>query len=99
MILDSAMYSATVPSQGTKGRQWGPRFSFKNPLKNCTPLSSATWILPGLRTLSRLVRARARITSTAITIHDTTTDSATGIPPSSGMVNAVLFPSSSTRVS
>ena len=99
MILAKPMYSATVPSQGAKGFQWLPMLVLTKPLRNCTALSSATCALPGASTLRFRVSSRAAISSTAITIHVTTTDSATGIPPNSGMVNAVWVPSSSTRVS
>ena len=96
-MFDRPMYRATVPSHGAKGRQWEPMFSLTNPLRNCTALSSAICTLPGSRTLSFRVSSRAARARTAITIHDTTTDSDTGIPPSTGMVKAVSFPSSLTR--
>ena len=67
------------------------------PLRNSTVHSSAHCTLPGRSTLSRRVSARASAIRAAITIQVTTTDSATGTPPSTGTVKATLFPSSSTR--
>ena len=91
------MYRATVPSQGAKGRQRLPMLVLTKPLRNCTAHSSAACTLPGLRTLSFRVSTRESTVSSAMMIHDTTTESATGMPPSTGMVKAVLLPSSLTR--
>ena len=90
------MYRATVPSQGAKGLQWAPMLVLMKPLRNCTAHSRAICTLPGLRTLSFRVSSRESTTSKAIMIHVTTTESATGMPPSTGMVKTVLFPSSLT---
>ena len=72
--------------------------SLTKPLRKLTPLSSTTWTLPGSRTLRfRVARSVAAI-QTAMMIQVTTTALPTGMPPKSGIVNAVSFCIASSRV-
>ena len=69
--------------------------SSKKSYNQVMPASSASWIFPGFSTFRFLVNRMEIIKSAIIMIHVTTTVSLIGIPPNSGMVNAVSQLSSS----
>ena len=93
-MFASARYRPTVPRYGAKVRQYrSPSVSRQKLLMKPTSISAAICRRPG-RLRSPCVSQMASRVSTAMIAQLTTADSGTGIPPNSGISNAMWVCSS-----
>ena len=93
-MFASARYRPTVPRYGANARQYlSPSVSRQKPLMKPTSISAAVCRRPG-RFRSPCVSQTASRVSTAMMTQLTTADSGTGIPPNSGISNAMWVCSS-----
>lgn len=90
-ILARPRYKPMVPRYGAKVRQYfSPSVFLQNPLMKPTKISATIWRRPGLR-FKPCVSQMARTVRMAMMTQVMTVDCGTGIPPNSGMSNAILF--------